>query len=344
MLGICILILIVIIYVGSLILLYVRQNPQPGIAHTKTKSRVTHSHIGKRGDMGNQIFQLACLIAAGTKSNAEIILPTRISSLGVYQLFDLSAYHIEDVIVDENFYEYDNYEDIIIPSDGKTYNICGYRQAYRYFDDHAHLIRAVFTPKVSLIEEVQKITPPEYIAIHIRRGDYIKMIHKVPLLREFRQCQLDYYKAAVKILRDKYPNIPLLVCTDSPSYIVPLLKELDSNAMIAPICDDVSPKFTDFITLYKAKALAISNSTYSWMSAYLQPGRLVICPTPWWDPDGFIGTALSLSGPYLHHPDWLLLNADTGSIIRQPHSSKGNLPDNQHETVNMYRLIRGLLV
>ncbi|CAH6419956.1 Glycosyltransferase family 11 [uncultured virus] len=374
LLGCVLLIFIIIVYLGILFLLYAHKNPtaiQPetiyvgilDLASTPVhldftadanseqqlnsninKSTITHSYLGTRGDMGNQIFQLACVIAAGKRSQANIVFPTKISLLPIIELFDLTKFEWKNISIDATFYEYDNYENIIVPDDGRNYDINGYRQAYKYFEDSAPLIRSIFTPRASILEPVRQGLPPEYIAIHIRKGDYVKLIHKIPLLREFKQCELDYYKAGIRKLREIHPDCPLLVCTDSPKWATPILAELDSKAILAPVPSDISPKFSDFCTLYLANAVVMSNSTYSWWGSYLNPNRTIIAPTPWWDPDGLIGTGLALSGPYLHHPEWWLLDATTGKIIREPHSTIGELPDNNHETLNLYRLIRGMLL
>lgn len=354
--GCIILCLFIIVYIIIVGLMYLHKNPEvsqsltipsESISHKiNNQSIVTNTYLGTRGDMGNQIFQLACVIAAANRSKAKVVLPTRIALLPIIELFDLTQFEWKDVNPDATFYEYDNYERIVIPSDGRTYDIMGYRQSYSYFEDFSQNIREIFTPKQSILNPVKDRLPEKqnYIAIHIRKGDYIKYIHKIPLLREFRRCQLEYYKQGIRKIRESYPDYPLLVCTDSPQWVTPLLAELDSKAMLAPIINDINPKFSDYITLYLAKAVVISNSSYSWWSSYLRNNRPIVAPSPWWDPDGFIGTAMALDGPYLHHPDWWLLDSDTGKILREPHSLIGEKSDNNHETLMLYRLIRGMLL
>lgn len=354
--GACVILCLLILgYIGILLLMYWRRNPEVSITmntiplstqvtNRQDKSIVTDTYLGTRGDMGNQIFQLACIIAAARRSQAKVVLPTRISLLPIIDLFDLTQFEWQDVNPDATFYEYDNYEKITIPTDGRVYDISGYRQSYKYFEDSANDIRSIFTPRVKILNAVKAIVPDEFIAIHIRKGDYIKFIHKIPLLREFRRCQVEYYKQGILKLREIYPDCNLLVCTDSPQWVTPLLAELDSKAILAPIPSDINPKFSDFCTLYLANGVVMSNSSYSWWSSYLRSRRPIICPSPWWDPDGFIGTAMALDGPYLHHPDWWLLDADTGKIIRTPHSVIGEKSDNNKETLALYKLIRGLVV
>lgn len=305
-------------------------------------SIVTSTCLGTRGDMGNQIFQLACIISASKRSRSNVILPTRLLTLPINTLFNLSMFEFKDITPDATFYEYDNYENIIIPDDGRIYDIRGYRQAYKYFEDNAHDIRTIFTPKSEILNKVRDIVPSQYMAIHIRKGDYIKPMHKIPLLREFRRCQLEYYKAGIRKLREVYPDHILIICTDSPNWVSPLLKHLDPNAILSSTIADIDPKFSDFCTLYLANAVVISNSTYSWMASYLNPDRLIICPSPWWDPDGFVGTALGLDGSYLHYPNWWILDADTGDLIREPY--RINKVDTNSDTLALYKLVRGLLI
>ena len=301
-------------------------------------STITYTSIGKRGDTGNQMFQIACAVAAADRSNAKLVLPTTFSKLPIYELFDLKDLRLQDVQVDNYYREQDNYEHIIVPSDGLTYDIRGYRQATKYFDAYAIKIRQLFTPKAEHLEKMRAVLPQQYIAVHIRRGDYVKAMHKIPLLREFRRCQLAYYQAAIKLLRKTYPSCPILICTDSTKWVQSLLTQLDTNAILAPIPVDIKPKIADFCTLYLANSIVISNSTYSWWAAYLNNKREIIAPTPWWDPDGFIGTAYRLHGNWLHFPEMQLLDADTGEA-----RTVENITDDT-EPLLLYKLIRGMLI
>lgn len=335
--------ILIITYLLIIILIYIYQNPKPNNHISVVPSSITHSHIGLRGDMGNQMFQIACLVAAAKRSQAKVILPTRIDSLPINNLFDLSMFERKDLTPDATYYEYDNYEEIILPKDGRIYNIRGYRQSYEYFDDFSKEIRDLFTPKQEILNQVRQNLPDEYIAVHIRKGDYIKKMHKIPLLREFRRCQLEYYQEAIKQLRTIHSTCPILVCTDSPQWVTPLLSQLDSKAVLAPIPKGLDAKFSDYCTLYLATVgIVISNSTFSWMAAYGRNNRIVICPSPWWDPDGFISNGLNLDKPYLQHPDWWVLDTDTGNLIRK--SVKSNNINHQPDTLNIYRLIRGMLL
>lgn len=345
-LGLIMLCIIIFGYIIISGLLYWRSNPKcskmikiyGNVIYNP--SIITSTSLGKRGDMGNQLFQIATLIGSSYISdNPKIVLPTKVRDLPISKLFNLSRFEYNDLDIDKTFYEYDNYEEINIPSDGKIYDIRGYRQAYKYFDFCRDEIRNILKPNNEILN---KISLKKYIAVHIRRGDYIKTIHNIRLLREFKKCSLQYYKQGIKLLKKIYPNHDVVVCSDSPEWVSDILNDLDPEAKLAPTIDNILPKYCDFCTLYLADGVVMSNSTYSWWASYLRNNRPIIAPSPWWDPDGFIGTAMGLDGPYLHYPEWTILDADNGNVIREPYGT--DKPDNNHETLKLYKLIRGLII
>jgi hypothetical protein len=256
---------------------------------------------------------------------------------------DLTEYELGTPKVDAVFHEYDNYEAITIPPDGRTYDISGYRQAYQYFEDCRDLIRQKLRPNAELLSRVQGTVPSQYIAVHIRMGDYLKPMHTIPMLREFTRCTVQYYHTAVQHIKKVYPKAAILVCTNSPKLVQPLLPQIDSEARLTQSVDGTRPDLYDFAVIYLASAVVMSNSTFSWWAAYLRPGRPVVAPSPWWDPVGFVGTAMGLDGPYLHYPEWGLLDPQTGAIVRRPHSTVGDRPDTNSDTLNIYRLFRGMI-
>jgi hypothetical protein len=201
------------------------------------------------------------------------------------------------------------------------------------------------------MELVKNKLPERYIAIHIRRGDYIKFIHNFDILKEFKRCEYLYFQKAIILLKDKYPhleNAPIIVCTDSPKLVdlnlIAMTNGLgEPSISFAPSIPEVPGKFSDFITLYLADAIVISNSTYSWWAAYLKD-KPTVCPSPWWDPRGFPGKALGLDGPYLHYPSWWLLNPEDGNLVREPYSSIGEKEDISNNVPKFFKYLRGMFV
>lgn len=345
--GLIIVALIIMVYLVTVTVLHYWRNPTAATAvepeGMHTPSTVTRANLGERGEMGNHMFQLACVLAAAHRSQAQVVLPPEVMQHPISDLCDLTGYTLGNPPVDAVFHEYDNYEAITIPADGRCYDISGYRQAYQYFEDSKDMIRERMRPRPSLVSAVAPTVPPQYIAVHIRMGDYIKPMHTIPMLREFTRCTIAYYAAAVQHIKKLYPDLPVLVCTNSPKLVGPLLSQIDPTAQLSTPVAGVRPQLYDFCVLYLASAVVMSNSTFSWWAAYLRPGRPVVAPSPWWDPAGFVGTAMGLDGPYLHYPEWGLLSPETGAIVRRPYSTEGERPDTNDDTLNIYRLFRGMI-
>ena len=325
---------IVIIYI--LYQVYLTRQYKTGTETGMENTIITHKNIGKKGDMENQLFQIATLYSIAKKSKCKMCLPKLVQSLPIYKLFNIEMFEYEDIMTDIDIYEQENYENIVIANDSKKYNINGYRQAYKYFDEYKSEIQKIFEPKKEVVEEVRKKLPKKYIAIHIRKGDYEKFYHKWDLLRGFAGCDMKYYKNALDIFLKMYSSEEpkIIVCTDSPKLVRPLIKSLHKDAIMAPVYEDIPGKFSDFCVLYLADCLICSNSTYSWMAGYLRDKNVII-PYPWWNPKGFVDKLVNLNGPYLAYYEWILLDPKTGIRYEE------KIDDNNDKTLYIYKLMRG---
>lgn len=321
-----ILFLICIIWFIVTCLLYINTN-QPVSTLTEIGiPQVTSTSLGKRGNLGNQLFQIACLI--GTEQ--KVVLPTVLKNLKITQLFDLDFEFDDLQQIDHVYHEYDNYEKITIPAINRNFDIRGYRQAFLYFDHVKDVVRNKLVIKKTWLKQMKAVLPDSYIAVHIRKGDYIKPMHSIPMLQEFKRCLNTYYQKGVLTLQEKLGNLPVIICSDDPEWAQTIISGTLAQQPIDPV-------IADFCTMYLATGLVISNSTFSWWAAYLKD-KSVVAPDPWWDPKGFIGTSLGLDGPYLHHPDWIIADAETGEIVTKKKTMKDK------ETLNVYRLFRGLII
>ena len=296
----------------------------------------TLTRLGSQGDMGNQLFQLATAYAASLDSQARLVLPTKALTLPLHELFELN-FTYQDLEITGIYREMSNY-DSLAPSQAGVYDIRGYRQNYRYFDEHRSEIQALFRPKLTLLQKVREKLPSKYIAVHIRRGDYYKLIHSFELFKEFIHCDLTYYQAGIEHLREVLQDqeCPVLVSTDDRDWLFPHLSQLDAYATLAPLVEGVSPKFSDFLSLYASDGIVIANSTYSWWAAYLRD-RPTVAPSAWWEPGSFIGSTLALHGPFLQCPSWKTLNPRAGVTEPPPLDRSEQVPE-------VFQVIRGFFV
>lgn len=158
-----------------------------------------------------------------------------------------------------------------------------YLQSEKYFTDIAPFIK----------EEFGKGIGPraDYIALHIRRGDYLKAKHFHTDLSE-----TEYYQKAVKL----FPKDDFLVfCKDTQN------KEQDLedrkwcadflNSFLEPqrwkFASFENSEIEDMNLMASCKGHIMANSTFSWWAAWLNPNsdKQIVCPAfDRWFVDGVI--------------------------------------------------------
>ena len=111
----------------------------------------------------------------------------------------------------------------------------------------------------------------------MRRGDYCNN-----RTSNFHgNLDVNYYLNGVNFLRNKFGNIPVLLFSDDYKWIKKNLFFKIPNSYVIS-----SPRLTpeiDFYIMTKAKYFVLSNSTFSWLSAYLSEknDKYVILPKFW---------------------------------------------------------------
>ena len=276
----------------------------------QNKSTLTYRHLGYLGNSGNQLFEIAATLAIAYQNKCRVVFPSSLRTLPIYKMFDLSHLPIQDLEHDARIFEFDNYEEINIPNDGRIYNLEGYRQSYLYFEPIKEYLRNLFPLKI--------IPPKEnnYIAIHIRRTDFIK----TPFLQKFLKlqlnCSFDYYRSALLRIREENQlpeNTPVIIATDDPKWVKSHLQEIDPQARLnnAKTIDE------DFSLMYYAPYLVITNSTFSLWAAFLNEHKQIIAPSYWWHPDGVNSLMNNIHRQPICRPSWNFNDPLTGEIVKQ---------------------------
>lgn len=143
-------------------------------------------------------------------------------------------------------------------------------QSYKYFDEN--LVKELFsipeTIKATILQKFHDIFASPVIAINVRRGDYCYIPHRLPV------CSKSYFKKAMSIFPKKsrfvFISDDLTWC--KKNFKGENIYFLENND---PLIDLYAQTLcTDNI---------ISNSTFSWWGAYLNPNpqKKVIYPRPW---------------------------------------------------------------
>lgn len=146
----------------------------------------------------------------------------------------------------------------------------GMWQNTEYFQEYQKDIIAAFNMNPNLNETDKKIVLQlkngDAIAVHVRGGDFLRG-------NTFNLCGQKYYNEALR----QFAEIkPLYIFTDDGIYA----KKLFNNYKIAGIVShNIDESIKDMYMMSQAKRLVISNSTFSFWSAFLNTNaEIIVCP------------------------------------------------------------------
>ena len=118
----------------------------------------------------------------------------------------------------------------------------------------------------------------DFIALHVRRGDYINSFKTAAFHGNLNS---NYFFKSVRKLRSKFGNLPVFIFSDDIKWVNANMKSLIPNSFV--ISSKYKSPEKDFLLMSKAKYFIISNSTYSWLSAFLstKKNKYIILPKYW---------------------------------------------------------------
>lgn len=154
--------------------------------------------------------------------------------------------------------------------DSGDWYINGMWQDTKYFGKYQNEIVKEFNVNPLLEQEdkmiVRDLSDGDAIAVHVRGGDFLK-------IRGFNLCGKEYYsKALMQIGVQK----PLYIFTDDPSYAKEIFME---NRIAGIVTHGIKDSIKDMYMMSKAKYLVVSNSTFSFWSAFLNTSsNKIVCP------------------------------------------------------------------
>ncbi len=153
-------------------------------------------------------------------------------------------------------------------------------------DARATVARASCPPSIH-----QRLSEPNSVAVHVRRGDYLH--HPV-----FKVCDSAYYLDSMQQMRASLPAARFFIFSDDPQWCRENFKAPDVAAIIGRRCNEEKDAATgdrrhdharanplhDLYLMSLASHHIIANSTYSWWAAWLgeKPGQQVIMPERWY--------------------------------------------------------------
>jgi hypothetical protein len=155
--------------------------------------------------------------------------------------------------------------------------LVGYWQSERYFESVEAQIRVDFTfvlDRVRIDEGLlDQIRSTPAVSIHIRRGDYV-------LSERFELLPASYYQAAVAAIASRTGSPHLYVFSDDVLWCREHL-ELPFPTVFVERAD--GHPGGDLLLMSNCRHHVISNSTFGWWGAWLNPSRekIVVAPKRW---------------------------------------------------------------
>ena len=240
--------------------------------------------LGRKGRLGNQMFQYAALRGLAAKISTSFCIPNfkdPIYTIGgdpiKSELFENFNLKVKILLMNENYVPilneghyhfnkelFDNCPDNII--------LEGYFQSEKYFKHIENYIKKDFSFKEEILKPCKKIisTTESPIALHVRRGDYLKFQDQHPL------CSISYYQSALEHF-DSKRNV--IVFSDDYKWCSETSIFKDRRFILA----NSYPAVNELCLMTLCNDFIIANSSYSWWGAWLssQPKKKVICPEPW---------------------------------------------------------------
>jgi hypothetical protein len=158
----------------------------------------------------------------------------------------------------------------------------GMWQSVKYFSHAVKEIRETYSFDRTSISDytasmLQLIESSNSVAIHIRRGDYLKGPHK----EGFATCDPEYYERAICFISKRVESPQFFVFSDDIAYArehinAPCIFFVDGNIQV--------DSWQDMFLMSCCKHNIIANSTFSWWGAFLNgnQSKIVIAPKYWW--------------------------------------------------------------
>jgi len=248
------------------------------------------------GRLGNQLFQYAFICAAAKKLNTRFYLDRSIIPFLLPQYFNVEAGIIDRIFSIRGFRSFFDlhlriafykrlgnlfYKSCIRFNENEQPNsqlvalrdnvlYLGFFQSEYYFENAKADIISAFRLKQKYKQAFDKALteariPGNYVAIHIRRGDYID--HKWAL-------DFAYYHKALKAVAHKASFFVFV--SDEPDLIEKEFNYLPNKYISR------NSEIIDFQFLSNAKACILSNSSFSWWGAYLNANNPHIIAPKYW--------------------------------------------------------------
>lgn len=301
------------VHIDKILYCYNRQNPlnDDKVDHTlqlQTESYIrakdiyqqnfVESHIlGPSGNMtgiGNQLFCVTTALGYAYDNDATPYFP-QIRTDSLINIYKDTFYKNMNIgrsgAFSTGFYNEPSFSyDQIKPLKGNI-KISGYFQSYKYFDDHRDkILKDLNIENIKDLLEKKYGNHSDYISLHVRRGDYLK------LSDYHHNLDIEYYKSATKHFDE---NSKYLVFSNDIKWCKDNFLFLNN----VEFCEN-KEDWEDMILMSLCGHNIIANSSFSWWGAWFNTNqdKKVIAPRKWFGP-----LYSNKDTKDLIPPDWIII-------------------------------------
>ncbi len=244
---------------------------------------IAFNHLGKLGQLGNQMFQYAATRGVASKLGVPFMIPNHREvfddgignryTILLFDAFKLTGANLLGTLKTGNYIQEENFhfdEEFFSLDKSKNQSLWGFFQTEKYFKHIEDEIREDFSFKNEIIDECKEIIKEfnNPISLHIRRGDFIHNSGNHPPLG------LDYYEKALSHFDD---DRDVIIFSDDTEWCMEQdIFESDRFAIA-----EGGNQFYDMCLMTLCNDHIIANSSFSWWGAWLANGNKVIAPKQW---------------------------------------------------------------
>jgi len=242
-----------------------------------------------QGQLGNQLFIVAATVSLAIDHNCEALFPDfnirnrdRLEENYRNVFWRLNRTHPKKkpkFFYEETYFHYCpiNYQPMM--------RLKGYFQSEKYFLNHRDEILKLFEPSPQIVQYLrekygQLLDSAKTVSVHIRT--YCADLLNNPRIHEYYPFPgKEYYERAIYM----FPEDSLfLVCSDDILWCKENLSDLGRNIIFI----EGEKHYHDLYLMSMCQHNIISNSSFSWWAAYLNPNpdKIVVVPAVWFG-EGF---------------------------------------------------------
>lgn len=287
--------------------------------------------IDVNSGLGNQLFMIAAAYAYSLRHNKNLVLATDIRAK--YTYWNTILYKCNKFLKNQSYkniraqqyYMERKFTHSKIPTSRKSLYMKGFFQSDLYFKDYENEIRQLFELPIDLRTFVKEqfkkwlIFDNEIlVAIHIRRGDYLKLsdkhtIQPISYFNEAKQMMLDTIGAPIRFM----------YFSDDTDWVKKMMDIRSKDVVVCGFKD-----YEDFALMQNCHHFIITNSTFSWWAAWLSKSfkrylaipnnvmlkdvkvseKIVIAPSEWFGDKG------PKEWDTIYSDNWKVLNSKKKSI------------------------------